>query len=180
MKIVFYDTTETKPTSLSPVPLTWLWRLGVKFTGADKVFGVSSWEEVYDHLEALDQVDEIQVWGHGRPGSPLINGHHPDLVLLATVLSGKTTEATTIWWRSCDVHRGSLGHAFARRCSLLLNVVSVGHCAVISWPNPLIQKAICALRPEEMPWWPEDGSGLPNVWTTTMKVPMKAYKPVLA
>lgn len=180
MKIIFYDTTETRPTSMSPVPLSWLWKLGVSFSGADLVFPVSSWEEMYDRLAELEVIDDIQVWGHGRPGGPLIAGRHPDLVMLAASLAGKTTPATTLWWRSCDVHRGAVGHAFARRVSLLLDVVSVGHCAVISWPNPLIQKAICALRPEESPWWPEDGIGLKSVLTTTMRVPMKAYKPVLA
>ena len=30
---------------------------------------------------------------------------------------------------------------------------SIGHCKVISWPNPMRQGALCALRPGEAPYW---------------------------
>lgn len=169
MKIVAYDTTEKQFPFLS----TW-WMLGSTISGADARMPVSSWGQLYAKLEAFKgNITHLQIWSHGRPGAPIIAGEQPDLPSLAAALGDHEIEQ--IWWRSCDVHRGTMGANFAARVVRTLRCESVGHCAVISAPNPLWQARICALRPGETPWWGPIEEDLHGVLLTTMTVPSHAY-----
>lgn len=170
--IVVYDKTEDGYPWLS----TW-WSLGAFFSGADDVFAVSSWGEVYRELSDYPyNIDLLSIWGHGRAGAPLINGAHPLLSSFRSAVDGRLGPKSEIWWRSCDVHKGRAGKRFAESVVETLGCASVGHCAVISAPNPLWQREICALRPGEAAWWSNSGSELPGCSTLRMTVPKKAYK----
>lgn len=170
LRVVVYDTTETGWPWLS----RW-WAAGARVSGADVVIPASSWADAYDALHEISRpVDLLSVWGHGTAGAPVIDGRPVDLVQLGQAM--RTIRADgAVWWRSCEVHRGAAGHAFARRVTERLGCSSVGHCVVVSWPNVAWQGAICALRPGESPWWPFDGRGLPGCLTTTMRPPARAW-----
>ncbi len=170
LRVLVYDTTERGAPYLS----AW-WALGSLISGADVVVGADTWADAYDRLHELSQpVDLVSVWGHGTAGKPVIAGRTVDLVQLGQAL--RTIRPTgAVWWRSCEVHRGAAGHAFARAVTERLGCASVGHTAVVSAPNPLVQRGICALRPGETPWWPLDGRGLPSCSTLRMSVPAWAY-----
>lgn len=172
MRCVVLDTTEKSAPWLS----TW-WTLGSYVSGADVVVRAASWPEAYDGIVeagAEGRISDLQVWGHGDDGRPLIAGSPPNLLALAAAL-GPPHPGDTVWWRSCETHRGPRGQMFAAEVVRRLGRTSVGHCVVISAPLPWRQGAICALRPGESPWWPLDGAGLPGVSTLRMSVPAFAY-----
>lgn len=175
MRIVVLDTTERSAPWLS----TW-WRLGSVVSGADAVVRASSWAAAYDGI-ADAMVDlrwpdplDLQVWGHGDDGAPLISGRPVNLPRLSEVL-GVVPERSTVWWRSCEVHRGPRGQRFAADVVRTLGCTSVGHTHVISAPNPLRQRGICALRVGQTPWWDPQGKGLRACSTLRMTVPAFAY-----
>ena len=157
-----------------PRVLPLAWRAGSLIDGA-RSYGVRSWGEAYAQLQAHrvshGPIREIQVWSHGYPGRPMIGPDGPDLDALR---SAAGDQLSLIWWRSCDVHRS---HRFARDASRILGATSVGHCAVISAPIPWQQRAICALRPGEDPWWDPSGEGLRACSALRMRVPDFAYRP---
>jgi len=170
--VLVYDTTERQAPWLS----RW-WSLGSLISQSETVVPAASWADVYLALgEHEGDVDLLQVWGHGNDGTPLIGGRTVSLGDLSSAL--QRTPATEVWWRSCEVHRGIAGQRFAERAVDILGCRSVGHCKVISAPNPLRQSAICGLYPGQTPWWPVDGAGLPGVWLTEMRVPERAYREV--
>lgn len=174
--VLVYDTTERRAPWLS----RW-WSLGSLISRSAVVIPAASWSEAYDRLgEIRDPVDLVQVWGHGDDGAPLIAGRDVNLRALAGALP-TLHPASELWWRSCEVHRGAAGRQFAADAVRILGCVSVGHCKVISWPNPLRQAAICALRPTDPgPWWDPSGAGLPGAWLSEMDVPSRAYTPLRA
>lgn len=169
-KIVAYDAAEGGF-------LGFAWGFGTAvLAGADYRVPARSWAELVDWLavhgtSAWAPVD-LQVWSHGAPGAPLIARRRPNLGALAEQLP----TGSTVWWRACDVHGGPDGHAFARDVAAR-GLTSVGHCAVVSWPWPLEQREICALRPGESVWWSESGSELRSCGTLRMTVPSFAYAP---
>jgi hypothetical protein len=171
VRVLIYDTNERGWPFLS----TW-WALGSLISGADYVIAAETWADAYDGLAEIDQpLDLVSVWGHGDDGRPLIRGRSVDLVELGQ--SMRTADpGTELWWRSCQVHRGAKGQRFAEDVTRIVGCVSVGHCVVVSAPNPLWQGAICALRPGQRPWWPADGAGLPGCSTLRMTPPPKAYR----
>lgn len=168
MRVVVYDTTETRPPFLS----TW-WGLGAAISGADVVIRAGSWGEAYSELRKVDgRIHQLQVWGHGNDGAPYIAGLTVSLTQLRNATPGGIG---AVWWRACEVHRGPKGKAFALDVTRTLAADSVGHCVVISAPNPLVQGAICALRPGEHPWWDDYGKGLRGCSTLRMTPPGWAY-----
>lgn len=175
--------------------LWWFWWLGAALLARPyRVIAAREWSDVYGPLgDAAAAAPpgtthlDIQVWGHGDDGAPMINGSGPVLAEIAVALRrAPPIPRVSIWWRSCSVHRGSYGAAFAYRVSGY-GVESIGHCDLISLPNPMRQRAVCGLRAyhggddrpraydggddRPVPWWPTDGAGLPFVRTLRMRVP---------
>lgn len=182
LRIVVYDATER-----SFPWLTIWWALGVwLLSRADVKIAARSWEEAYARIESgirrkgkggLRTVD-LQVWGHGYQGAPLIARKRVDLARLARALS-LALPASTVWFRACDVAEGPDGHEFMRNAVAALGLTVVAHCAVVSAPNPFRQDEICALRPPPADpdvWWSLSGSELPSCGTLRMSVPTFAYR----
>lgn len=168
LRVLVYDTTERAAPWLS----TW-WALGSLVSRSDLVIRADGWPSAYRALARVTlPIDLLQVWGHGDDGRPLLGGGTVDLDELARVLP----PTSAVWWRSCEVHRGTRGAWFAVDVTTRLRCTSVGHCVVVSAPNPLVQGAVCALRPGETPWWPVDGAGLRGCSTLRMTIPPWAYR----
>lgn len=162
------------------------WSAGLAISGAGHKIRAGSWVEACKALEAAvdevyvdngpDIVVDLQFWGHGNDGAPMIDGKPPRLADLAIALGGVLDERSSVWWRVCLAHAGGEGHRFAARVTDKLGIRSIGHCAVISLPNPLRHRAICGLRVGEDPWWPEDGAGLPSCSMLRMEPPEWAFR----
>lgn len=173
MRIVVLDTTAGG--------LSTLWRLGSLISGADVVVRARTWTEAYEGIgDAMNfattrEPVDLQVWGHGTDGAPLIDGVPVSLAALRRELDGAPARST-VWWRSCSVHRGPRGRLFAQQVCDTLGFSSIGHCVVISAPNPLVQGAVCALRPGQDPWWDPHGAGLRGCSTLRMEPPTWAFR----
>ena len=176
--LVVYDTTETGYPFLST-----FWAAGSLVNKA-KDLPCSSWGQAYSKIKAAiplrhpsqdPPVVNLEVWSHGNDGVSLINGQTVDLAKLAAAL-GRIDPASTVWFRSCETFRGRDGKAFAKEARDTLGCVVVGHTKVISWPNPLFQRSICALRQDEEPWWTDFGNELRGCSTLRMEVPPWAFR----
>ncbi len=166
-RVILYDNTDK---------LTPFWRAGSLISGTPRDLPATSWEHAYDLLaeeQARSPIRELQVWGHGYAGRPMIAGRSVSLRRLAAACP----TLDLVWWRSCDVHRAARGRAFAEAASRILEAVVVGHTVVISKPWPLHHRRICALRPGERVWW-DDDTNLGLARTIAMRVPAIAYREV--
>lgn len=169
LRVVVYDAAEGGVLGAS-------WWLGSSLlSGADVRIAATSWDGA---IAAVRDVGaawpvDLQIWGHGAPGVPYLAG--VPLGSRLDTLAASVPAGSVVWWRSCDVHRGAAGAAFARAVTTR-GLTSVGHCTVISWPYPWQQGEICALRPGEDVWWPADGAGLRGCGTLRMSVPPWAYR----
>lgn len=162
------------------------WAVGAAvLSGADVRIAARSWAEAIARIESAvrrnpGRAVDLQVWGHGYQGSPLIAGEElrPHLRALAYALAPAPREddGTTVWFRACDVAEGTRGHTFMRDAVAALGVPVLAHCAVISLPYPWEQREICALRPGESPWWSLSGSELPSCSTLRMSPPRFAFQ----
>lgn len=184
-KVLLYDESGWTPPSTGAATqavLSLSWMLGTKaFRGRSE--GASSWTEALDDLAVLQErheekhntsVRELHVWGHGSRGLPHIGPRGTvDLERLHKVCPA----LEVIWWRSCSVHASQ---EFAAEVVELTGATSVGHCVVISAPNPFRQRAVCGLRPGEQPHWKKvkgvwrseaTGLPLPSVATFRNRVP---------
>ena len=167
--VVLYDDQDR----LSP-----FWRLGRHVNRTRRDIAVTSWDEAYERLAAADAkecVRELHVWGHGSRGKPKIAKQGVDL----DALFAAVPDLGLVWWRSCSVHKGPRGCAFAGQVARR-GAISVGHTEVISAPLFWRQRSICAYTPEEYargvtPHW-EDGRRLRGVSTFRMKVPTFAFR----
>lgn len=156
-KVLLWDASGWRPSGTSKFLqnfLTAAWGIGTRlFSG--KSIGADSWRHAYGELDRYqndtgEPIRILHVWGHGSSGNPRVgNVDKVDLELLAETCP----ELEAIWWRSCDVHAFKKGKHFARRVTDICRAASIGHCEVITWPNPLQQRAICGLRPGEEPHW---------------------------
>lgn len=129
--LVVYDATER-----SALGLTWR---AYASTFPDS-FAVTDWAEVAQLQEDLPGRD-LQVWGHGLPGRPLIDGkaprhRHPWHL------------SRSAWFRSCSV---------AAEPTFLAHVAqstyAAAHTGIVgTWA---CQSRLYGLRPRERPWWPQ-------------------------
>lgn len=183
LRIVVYDAAERGWPYLG----VW-WAVGAAvLSGADARIGARSWAEAIARIESAVRREpgrpvDLQIWGHGYQGSPLIAGEElrPHLGALCHALArtwAAEVEGSTVWFRACDVAEGLRGHAFMRDASRALGVPVIAHCAVIAAPYPWEQREICALRPGEEPWWSLSGSELPSCSTLRMSPPRFAFAP---
>lgn len=182
-KVLLYDNTGWSPEQGSTqLVLRTAWSIGTRmFRG--RSIGASSWREAYSALEEHQTergpIREVHVWGHGRRGKPYF-GRAADLNI--DTLGSVLPEVEVIWWRSCSVHGGDFGKKFAVAITEMTSegVISIGHCVVISAPFFWEQRACCALRPDEEPWWEnqdgiwvheDSGDRLPAISTFRNRVP---------
>lgn len=157
------------------------WRLGQKVNRTRRDVPATTWTEAYERLaaeQAAAPVTELHVWGHGAPGKPLIARRQVNLSHLQEALP----DLQLVWWRSCNVHKGTEGHAFVLDLAGS-GIISVGHTEVISAPLFWRQKAVCAYTPQEYmaghsPWWRERDTTqrLRGCSTFRMDVPRFAYR----
>lgn len=174
-----------------PSYLRWLWLVGASLLSRAAVIVAArswSWDSVYKPIydavraapDGTTHID-LQFWGHGSDGAPMIGGSGPAVHALMYAISsaledrgGELPTRVSAWWRNCHVHRGRQGKAFASYISSY-GVESIGHCDIIAWPNPLRQREVCGLRAathgeRPQPWWPDDGAGLPSVGTLLLVI----------
>jgi len=153
-KVLLYDDSGWQPRGtswLTQKTLSAAWAIGTRvFRG--KSIGVSSWREAYSELELHQAgtncpIRELHVWGHGSRGNPHLG---PRGVMNIRQLADGLPDLEAVWWRSCSVHAS---HNFARKVADTLGAASIGHCVVISSPNPLRQGAICGILPGGAPHW---------------------------
>jgi hypothetical protein len=178
LRIVVHDTAERGWPWLG----VW-WAIGARvLSGAGVVIGARSWEEAFRRIASAIRRNpgrpiDLQIWGHGYSGAPLIDGDGPHLLSFAHAIEGAPREGSTVWLRSCDVAEGPRGHSWMTQAVAALGVPIIAHCAVISLPYPWQQREICALRPGETVWWSLTGSELPACSTLRMRPPAFAFAP---
>ena len=136
-------------TQESIVGLTW--RVGAQLFKKhfDTVVFAPNPGTVYDVLASYPHggLDHIQVWGHGAPGVPMINGKGLD----PGDIAWSAAAGGVVWFRSCKVLQGLEGHEFTK--ALTRRGVSVaGHLSNIGWMGS--QSNLVAVRAGQQPWWP--------------------------
>jgi hypothetical protein len=100
-----------------------------------KVLGVKSWDDAIGKLTQRllfedGSVDEIQLWGHGSPGIPLIGGEQITTNVVV-VLRRVLTAGSLVWFRMCSVFFGEKGRQFAEQTSRILGCRVAGHTHII-------------------------------------------------
>ena len=121
-----------------------------------KSIGAKSWDEgCAALLELGTTIDEIQVWGHGSPGQPLIATQpieHNHLLIFHAMLK-PYDRRPLVWFRSCSVFFGAKGQRFARKAADDLGCLVAGHTRVIWFPW---QSGLYVAKPGVEPDWPVD------------------------
>ena len=139
LRIMAYDATERSPVG-------WSWAIGAKVFGPwfDAVIPATSWPDLLERCVSIavqrDQsIRELQIWGHGRPGEPLMRGaplvprHHAHLGALqafARVLA----RPALVWFRMCGVFCGKPGQEYGEALADLLDCDVAAHTYVIGFP----------------------------------------------
>lgn len=149
------------------------WALGSRaFFGLgryDLVVPATSWIQVADLLSTMalaEKVDEIQFWGHGTPGAPIINGEplwrhalspeHP-LHVVMEAFRDVTHPDSVLWWRSCSVFAGNRGIRYAQQVANFIGCRHAGHTHIIGFPW---HSGLHTVGPSEGPMWsPDEGDG---------------------
>jgi hypothetical protein len=151
-RVVVYDATDTVP---GP-ELADVWGFGAKayrlLRHSDAELGARSWEQVWDWLSGLGQVDEVQYWGHGAPGAVALGGVRMDVRDLSRI------KVTNLFWlRTCASFAGPRGKALAEAMTRALDCRVAGHTHNIGFWH----SGLRTLSPDSRPMW-EDDEGLVN------------------
>jgi hypothetical protein len=172
VRILLYDTTAGW--------LSTAWRAGASLGRFDRVVGVSTPAESYAAIRSAAEspggLDEVQIWGHGSPGAPVIDGERLYTYALGAALRPSPVRSL-VWFRSCAVFAGAVGQSFAADLAAL-DVRVAGHTRVIGAPW---QSGLYALRPGQVPHWSAlDGGGSGpflhhTILVTRMSLPDWAY-----
>jgi hypothetical protein len=168
LRLLIYDATcRDRP---KPVGLSHVWRAGARLYDGlgrlDHARGVSSWGEALGWLADVDTpcpIVEIQFWGHGKWGRPLIDGvpldraalrpEHPLHGQLRAIRERLVPDGEALWWfRACETFGALAGHDFARAWSTFFGCRAAGHTYIIAF----FQSGLHSLRPGEQPGWPVD------------------------
>lgn len=142
----------------------------------DGVVAVKSVKEFLDHLAKNGKPgDEVQLWGHGRPGGPCIAGKE----VPADAKEWKAIEGGSVWFRSCKVAQGERGAAYANTINEA-GVSFLGHLSNIGTGG---HSYLVGSTPQMRPWWnkklkPEHSNIFaPNsVLPSKMTIPNWAFK----
>jgi hypothetical protein len=142
MRVILYDAS-------TGGPLGWSWAIGSKLDRGWASFGVKTWD---DALECLPLgITELQIWGHGVPGSPLINHSAITDRVMIGLMQKLLTAESLVWFRSCSVFFGSVGVKFALRAVGLLQCCIAAHTHKIGFPW---HSGLYTLSPGGTPSWP--------------------------
>lgn len=136
MHIIFFDPTQGF--------LSFLWRLGawlaLRRGIAQAAIPVSNWFDLAEALRRFKTFDSVQVWGHGSPARPLLDGRAPnaaDLALLSAIVRPMVLAGggrIPIWvWRSCAVFSGTMGRNYAAMCTATFGCRVAGFTYNIGW-----------------------------------------------
>lgn len=148
MRVLLYDNTQGY--------LTFFWWLGRFLARWDAVISASSWDDAIDQLAKVPgPIKELQFWGHGLSGQPMINGEalgHKDERFAVACRFKRVTEPV-IWWRACCTFARGRGIQWALDMCNLTGAAQVGHTRVISWPWPIFQSGGYGLKPGQTVYW---------------------------
>ena len=168
-------------------PLGWSWAAWAKVQSARgwKSIGAKSWNEVGEYFRQLaldgDKIGEVQFWGHGQPGGPLIaGGVMPSHV--TERLSQVVTPESLVWFRMCSVFFGEKGREFAEVIAQRLGCRVAAHTRIIGpWHSGLFSVGPDAIQWHKRPWetgqpdnwrdWKSSRTAWHTVFCTTMKIP---------
>jgi hypothetical protein len=125
-----------------------------------KIIRGQNWAQVVGELAEMREVDEIQFWGHGCPGTACIgrdglalgslDGQHWKNLAAANIFR----PGALVWFRSCSTFAGIEGKAFAKGFAKMFNVRVAGHTQLIS----AVHGGMVKLNPGENATW-TDGVG---------------------
>lgn len=107
------------------------WRYGAWLFGSSfqKVVAATSWNDILDAVVKAKAEDpsrdiELQVWGHGAQGAPIIGS------FAANPVDIRWSKVGTVWFRSCLVAGGVKGLSFmeqlAKQCRVAAHTVIIG------------------------------------------------------
>jgi hypothetical protein len=125
-------------------PEPWF-QLGAKLNekNFDAVVYARTPADVYDAL-IKHKPDNVQYWGHGASGRPVVGGKD----LVATHSAWKSVKKS-VWFRTCLVAQGQKGHVFMNTLAAL-GIDVLAHVAVI---GPM-HSYLVGVRAGEKAWWP--------------------------
>lgn len=151
-----------------------------------RVIAATSWDDAIDKLPQ-EEVYELQAWGHGEPGHPLMGGKAIKSEHLSRLSRWIDSDnPALVWFRMCSVFFGQKGQAFARHATQLLGCRVAAHTRVIGngagW-----QSGLYVATPGVEPDWPINNNTDEFYWRnqkssrtaprtvhcTTMSVPPK-------
>lgn len=135
----------------------WLYR---QFGRFDHTQGFASWVTALQWLCSIEperQIDEIQFWGHGSPGGAWMHGEvltknaFTDSIYgpLLQRLKTRITDDSLIWFRSCSIFCGQVGHEFATSWVKNLGCRIAAHTHIVH----AFQSGLYCVDPGRKPWW---------------------------
>jgi hypothetical protein len=154
VKIILFDKTSRDIPGFA-------WAIGSFRPGWTRI-GAKSWDEAaeaigsvfFEHVcnlgdgERSERLTELQIWGHGQPGEPLIAGKPMTPAFIRRVQVSVNPDSL-VWFRSCSVFFGATGRVFAERTANELSCRIAGHTHVIGpW-----QSGLCTQVPGELWKW---------------------------
>lgn len=161
-RVVVYDRTcRTGRRGLSPV-----WATGARLYKAlrriDDHVGVASWDEAFAWLAAQrEPIREVQYWGHGKWGRPLVGDDGFDTASLAGRHAGaiaaireRLAPDALVWFRTCETFGAHAGHDFAQRLADTLGARVAGHTYIIAYQQSGLHGLLPGMRPT---WSPDEG-----------------------
>lgn len=145
-RILLYDDVDTSPAGLA-------WRAAVFLYGGsfDVVVPCVSVNSVYRVLrERADDIEHMQVWGHGLPGKPLIALQPLD----ETRNEWIGARGASVWFRSCRVASTYAGQQFMNGLAQW-GISPVAHLSKIGG-TLLSQSYLVGIHDGARAWWPVD------------------------
>lgn len=183
MKLAIYDAAENSP-------IGWSWAAGARLYKASGLFqhvvAARSWTQGLQDAVALARkyrFDEVQFWGHGRPGRISVDGeslkvNHDHRRLLVNLGFALEPDAL-LWFRVCSAFAGAPGHRLAIDLMKTTQRRVASSTFIIGFPWHSGQRS---LRPGESPTWSlteglaADGELLPSRANAPHTLPFTATR----